>query len=63
MLFMSCVGAIVAIQDVHQHLYFAVEERENKYSLFGVIHHSLVGEKALFRVRIYYFTFPFNSGA
>lgn len=53
----------MAIQDVHQHLYFAVEERENKYSLFGVIHHSLVGEKALFRVRIYYFTFPFNSGA
>ncbi|KAI5581654.1 hypothetical protein BDE02_07G032300 [Populus trichocarpa] len=44
-------GAIVAIQDVHQHLYFAVEERENKYSLFGVMHHSLVGEKALFRVK------------
>ncbi|CAK7339468.1 unnamed protein product [Dovyalis caffra] len=44
-------GAIVAIQDVHQHLYFAVEGRENKYNLFGVIHHSLVGEKALFRVK------------
>ena len=63
MLFMSCVGAIVAIQDVHQHLYFAVEERENKNSLTGVIHYSLVGEKTLFKVRIYYFTFPFNSGA
>ncbi|KAF9678408.1 hypothetical protein SADUNF_Sadunf07G0031900 [Salix dunnii] len=42
-------GAIVAIQDVHQHLYFAVEERENKNSLTGVIHYSLVGEKTLFK--------------
>ncbi|KAJ6366968.1 hypothetical protein OIU77_003366 [Salix suchowensis] len=42
-------GAIVAIQDVHQHLYFAVEERESKNSLTGVIHYSLVGEKTLFR--------------
>ncbi|KAJ6288558.1 hypothetical protein OIU76_024527 [Salix suchowensis] len=44
-------GAIVAIQDVHQHLYFAVEERESKNSLTGVIHYSLVGEKTLFRVK------------
>ncbi|XP_048232851.1 uncharacterized protein LOC8260571 isoform X2 [Ricinus communis] len=44
-------GAIVAIQDVHQHLYFTVEGGENKYSLVGIIHYSLVGEKALFRVK------------
>ncbi|KAJ6678511.1 VACUOLAR PROTEIN SORTING-ASSOCIATED PROTEIN VPS13 [Salix viminalis] len=44
-------GAIVAVQDVHQHLYFAVEERESKNSLTGVIHYSLVGEKTLFRVK------------
>ncbi|KAJ6419973.1 hypothetical protein OIU84_029986 [Salix udensis] len=45
-------GAIVAIQDVHQHLYFAVEERESKNSLTGVIHYSLVGEKTLFRNQV-----------
>lgn len=61
MILMNCVGAIVAIQDVHQHMYFAVEGGENKYSLFGVLHYSLVGQKALFRVRTYYFTFPFNA--
>ncbi|XP_050206496.1 uncharacterized protein LOC126656072 [Mercurialis annua] len=44
-------GAIVAIQDVHQHLYFTVEGGENKYNLVGMIHYSLVGEKALFRVK------------
>ncbi|KAK6923730.1 hypothetical protein RJ641_009930, partial [Dillenia turbinata] len=44
-------GAIVAIQDVHQHLYLTVESMENKYSLTGVMHYSLVGDKALFRVR------------
>lgn len=55
---MKCIGAIVAIQDVHQHMYFAVEEGGNKYSLTGVIHYSLAGERALFRVRNnYYFTF------
>ncbi|XP_020537290.1 uncharacterized protein LOC105639629 isoform X2 [Jatropha curcas] len=43
-------GAIVAIQDVHEHMYFAVEG-ENNYTLVGVIHYSLVGEKALFRVK------------
>ncbi|XP_059638646.1 uncharacterized protein LOC132280907 isoform X2 [Cornus florida] len=44
-------GAIVAIQDVHQHMYMTVEGVENKYSLVGAIHYSLVGEKALFRVK------------
>ncbi|KAK9285530.1 hypothetical protein L1049_024725 [Liquidambar formosana] len=44
-------GAIVAIQDVHQHMYFAIESVENKYSLVGTNHYSLVGERALFRVK------------
>ncbi|XP_059458026.1 uncharacterized protein LOC132187653 isoform X3 [Corylus avellana] len=44
-------GAIVAIQDVHQHMYFTVEGGENKYSLVGADHYSLVGERALFRVK------------
>jgi hypothetical protein len=47
---MICIGAIVAIQDVHQHMYFTVEGGENKYSLVGADHYSLVGERALFRV-------------
>ncbi|KAH0971337.1 hypothetical protein GBA52_023493 [Prunus armeniaca] len=44
-------GAIVAIQDVHQHMYFTVEGEENKFNLVGVVHYSLVGERALFRVK------------
>ncbi|KAF2295130.1 hypothetical protein GH714_031616 [Hevea brasiliensis] len=44
-------GAIVAIQDVHQHMYFAVEGEESKYNLVGIIHYSILGEKALFRVK------------
>ncbi|KAM4118037.1 hypothetical protein ACB094_02G170500 [Castanea mollissima] len=44
-------GAIVAIQDVDQHMYITVEERDNKYNLVGADHYSLVGERALFRVK------------
>ncbi|TYH44733.1 hypothetical protein ES332_D11G215800v1 [Gossypium tomentosum] len=44
-------GAIVAIQDVHQHLYFTVEGGENKYAVGGSVHYSFVGERALFRVK------------
>ncbi|KAK9044527.1 hypothetical protein V6N11_058426 [Hibiscus sabdariffa] len=44
-------GAIVAIQDVHQHLYFSVEGGENKYAIGGAVHYSFVGERALFRVK------------
>ncbi|XP_043709955.1 uncharacterized protein LOC122658879 isoform X2 [Telopea speciosissima] len=44
-------GAIVAIQDVHQHMYLAVEAVVNKYQLVGVLHYSLVGERAMFRVK------------
>ncbi|OMO56804.1 hypothetical protein CCACVL1_26268 [Corchorus capsularis] len=44
-------GSIVAIQDVHQHLYITVEGGENNYAVGGAIHYSLVGERALFRVK------------
>ncbi|XP_021758394.1 uncharacterized protein LOC110723347 isoform X1 [Chenopodium quinoa] len=44
-------GAIVAIQDVHQHLYVTVENMENKYKLGGAVHYSLAGKRALFRVK------------
>ncbi|KAG2408680.1 uncharacterized protein HKW66_Vig0035020 [Vigna angularis] len=44
-------GAIVAIQDVNQHMYFTVEGEEKTFRVGGVIHYSLVGERALFRVK------------
>ncbi|MED6185146.1 hypothetical protein PIB30_054181 [Stylosanthes scabra] len=44
-------GAVVAIQDINQHMYFTVEGEENSFSIGGVIHYSLVGERALFRVK------------
>uniref|UniRef100_A0A803MCN6 Vacuolar protein sorting-associated protein 13 VPS13 adaptor binding domain-containing protein n=1 Tax=Chenopodium quinoa TaxID=63459 RepID=A0A803MCN6_CHEQI len=44
-------GAIVAIQDVHQHLYVTVENMQNKYKLRGAVHYSLAGKRALFRVK------------
>ncbi|XP_056697041.1 uncharacterized protein [Spinacia oleracea] len=44
-------GAIVAIQDVHQHLFVTVESAENKYKLGGAVHYSLAGKRALFRVK------------
>lgn len=55
-------GAIVAVQDVHQHLYFTVEGGENKYTLGGALHYSLVGEKALFKVK-YHNQRKWNSSA
>jgi hypothetical protein len=45
-----CVGAIVAIQDANQHMYFTVEGEDNSFSIGGAIHYSLAGERALFRV-------------
>ncbi|KAL2333639.1 hypothetical protein Fmac_014852 [Flemingia macrophylla] len=44
-------GAIVAIQDVNQHMYFTVEGEDNTFSVGGVVHYSLVGQRALFRVK------------
>ncbi|KFK40709.1 hypothetical protein AALP_AA2G031100 [Arabis alpina] len=43
-------GAIVAIQDIHQHMFFTVEEKGDKCVVTGTLHYSLVGERALFRV-------------
>ncbi|CAA7399486.1 unnamed protein product [Spirodela intermedia] len=43
-------GAIVAIQDLHQHLYFAIESVGVTNNVIGTLHYSLVGERALFRV-------------
>ncbi|XXG49285.1 hypothetical protein AAC387_Pa02g3508 [Persea americana] len=44
-------GAVVAIEDMHQHMYLAVESTDNMYHLGGAVHYSLVGVRALFRVR------------
>ncbi|XP_028760435.1 uncharacterized protein LOC114719142 isoform X2 [Neltuma alba] len=44
-------GAIVAIQDVAQHMYFTVKGEERNLSIGGAIHYSLEGERALFRVK------------
>ncbi|KAL6551686.1 hypothetical protein OROGR_007840 [Orobanche gracilis] len=44
-------GTIVAIQDVDQHMYIAVGGSESGYHIDGTIHYSLVGERALFRVK------------
>ncbi|KAI7740515.1 hypothetical protein M8C21_024427 [Ambrosia artemisiifolia] len=50
-------GSIIAIQDVHQHMYVVVEGAEKKYHLAGAMHYSLAGEMALFRV----YTHPNNN--
>ncbi|KAI3813329.1 hypothetical protein L1987_18049 [Smallanthus sonchifolius] len=47
-------GSIIAIQDVHQHMYIVVEGAERKYHLGGAMHYSLAGEMALFRVKYHY---------
>ncbi|KAK4416260.1 hypothetical protein Salat_2451500 [Sesamum alatum] len=46
-------GTIVAIQDVDQHMYIAVGGTGSRYDIAGAIHYSLVGERALFRVKYY----------
>lgn len=43
-------GSIVAVKDAQEHLYMAVEKAEKNYRLLGVLHHSLVGDRALFKV-------------
>lgn len=45
-------GAIVAIKDVQEHLYLAVENVEGKHQLIGVLHYTLASAgAALFRVK------------
>lgn len=46
-------GAVIAIKDMNEHYYLAVEEKDTKtgtFRLTGVLHYSLVGDKALFKV-------------
>ncbi|KAK1299722.1 hypothetical protein QJS10_CPB13g00147 [Acorus calamus] len=47
-------GSIVAIEDLHQHMYIAAKSVEGKYHLDGVLHYSLAGKRALFRVKYTY---------
>ncbi|XP_057771209.1 LOW QUALITY PROTEIN: uncharacterized protein LOC130991025 [Salvia miltiorrhiza] len=44
-------GTIVAIQDVDEHMYITVRDMESGYDISGEVHYSLVGERALFRVK------------
>lgn len=44
-------GSIVAVKDVREHLYLAVEKVDDHYRLIGVLHYSLVGDRALFKVK------------
>ncbi|XP_022132801.1 uncharacterized protein LOC111005570 isoform X3 [Momordica charantia] len=44
-------GAIIAIRDIHQHMYLSVEGGGDRYNLVGAMHYSLVGDRALFRVK------------
>ncbi|MCD7448865.1 hypothetical protein HAX54_046959 [Datura stramonium] len=53
-------GTIVSIKDIDQHMYVAVDRAESGYNLVGAIHYSLVGERALFRVK-YHHTRRWNS--
>ncbi|KAL4568657.1 hypothetical protein LXL04_024272 [Taraxacum kok-saghyz] len=47
-------GSIIAIQDVHQHMYIIVEGEERRYRLGGTMHYSLAPEMALFKVKYHY---------
>ncbi|KAM3252832.1 putative protein isoform X1 [Capsicum annuum] len=47
-------GTIVSIKDIDQHMYVAVDRAESGYNLVGAIHYSLVGERALFRVKYHH---------
>lgn len=46
-------GAVIAIKDMNEHYYLAVEEKgtnSGTFRLTGVLHFSLVGDRALFKV-------------
>jgi hypothetical protein len=45
----------VAIMDLDQHMYMAIEAVESKFLVVGVLHHSVAGERALFKVNWYIF--------
>ncbi|KAL3690687.1 hypothetical protein R1sor_004338 [Riccia sorocarpa] len=47
-------GAIIAIKDAYEHCYLAAEEvstSRGNFRLAGVVHYTLAGDKALFKVR------------
>ncbi|BBN13913.1 hypothetical protein MPTK1_6g07390 [Marchantia polymorpha subsp. ruderalis] len=47
-------GSIIAIKDVHEHCYLAAEEvgtSKGNFRLVGVLHYTLAGDKALFKVK------------
>ncbi|CAM6111804.1 unnamed protein product [Calypogeia fissa] len=47
-------GAIIALKDVYEHCYLAAEEistNKGHYRLVGVLHYTLAGDKALFKVK------------
>jgi len=49
----SLAGAVIAIKDMNEHYYLAVEEKGTNSGIFrlvGVLHFSLVGDRALFKV-------------
>ena len=47
----------MVVKDLHQHLYIATEDIMGTNRVVGTLHYSLVGERALFRVCLYYFLF------
>jgi len=47
-------GAVIAIKDLSEHSYLAVEEntpKSGQFHLVGVLHYTLAGDKALFKVK------------
>lgn len=40
----------MTVKDAQEHLYMAVDKAEKKNRLIGVLHHSLAGDRALFKV-------------
>lgn len=51
----------MAIMDVDQHMYMAIEAVETKFLVVGVLHYSIAGERALFKV-CYLFSFGTFGG-
>ncbi|XP_023730135.1 uncharacterized protein LOC111877860 isoform X2 [Lactuca sativa] len=47
-------GSIIAIQDVHQHMYIVAEGEDRNYRLSGSMHYSLAPQMALFKVKYHY---------
>lgn len=53
-------GAIIALKDMNEHYYLAVEEtgtNSGTFRLVGVLHYSLIGDRALFKVEMHHILF------